>query len=171
MKFRKFTLRLAAASALVAGAGIGSSALMAQAAAPAAAPAAAAKVVSPVKAVADPTKLLPVPKNYHPKKTQWGDPDFTGTWPIDSIASIFFQRQPRYGNRFYLNQEELDAREKDRQGSLKRYEEEAKQGKIGMGHWVESDASGSQTALLVDPANGQLPAMTPWAQDLYKNGR
>jgi len=168
MTFRKSTLRLAAAAALVAGTALASSALMAQAAAPAA--------VTPQetrgpKAVPDPTRLLPIPKNYHPKKTQWGDPDFAGTWPIDSIASIFFQRQDRYGNRFYLTQSELDAREKDRQGSLKRYEEEDKQGKIGMGHWVESDASGSQTALLVEPANGKLPAMTPWAQEMYKNGR
>ena len=168
MTFRKTTLRLAAASLLVASAGVGS-ALMAQDKAPAAATT-AATTRGPV-AVADPTKLLPVPQNYHPKKTQWGEPDFTGTWPIDSIASIFFQRNDRYGNRFYLNQAELDAREKDRQGSLKRYEEEDKQGKIGMGHWVESDASGSQTALLIDPANGKLPAMTPWAQELYKNGR
>jgi hypothetical protein len=168
MTFRKTTLRLAAASVLLASAGIGT-ALMAQDKAPAAATT-AATTRGPV-AVADPTKLLPVPQNYHPKKTQWGEPDFTGTWPIDRIASIFFQRNDRYGNRFYLNQAELDAREKDRQGSLKRYEEEDKQGKIGMGHWVESDASGSQTALLVDPANGKLPAMTPWAQELYKNGR
>jgi hypothetical protein len=170
MTFRKTTLRLAAASALVAAAAIGASAVFAQAA-PNAKEAAAVAATRGPKAVADPTKLQPIPQNYHPKKTLWGDPDFTGTWPIDSIASIFFQRNDRFGNRFYLNQEELDVREKERQGSLKRYEEEAKQGKIGMGHWVESDASGSQTALLVDPPNGKLPAMTPWAQEMYKNGR
>jgi hypothetical protein len=170
MNFRKSTLRLAAASALVATAGIGATAVFAQAS-PNTKEAAEVAATRGPKAVADPTKLLPVPQDYHPKKTLWGEPDFTGTWPIDSIASIFFQRPDRFGNRFYLNQEELDAREKDRQGSLKRYEEEDKQGKIGMGHWVESDASGSQTALLIDPPNGKLPAMTPWAQNLYKNGR
>jgi hypothetical protein len=170
MTFRKTTLRLAAASVLVATAGIGVSAVFAQAAPSAKEKAEVATTRGP-KAVADPTKLQPIPQDYHPKKTQWGEPDFTGTWPIDSIASIFFQRPDRYGNRFYLNQEELDAREKEKEGSLKRYEEEAKQGKIGMGHWVESDASGSQTALLVEPANGKLPPMTPWAQEMYKNGR
>ena len=170
MNFRKATLRLAAASALVATAGISATAVFAQASSSTKEAAEVAVTRGP-KAVADPTKLLPVPQDYHPKKTLWGEPDFTGTWPIDSIASIFFQRPDRFGNRFYLNQEELDAREKDRQGSLKRYEEEDKQGKIGMGHWVESDASGSQTALLIDPPNGKLPAMTPWAQEMYKNGR
>jgi hypothetical protein len=170
MTFGKTTLRLAAASALVASAAVGATAVFAQAA-PKTTEAAEVAITRGPKAVADPTKLLPVPQDYHPKKTSWGDPDFTGMWPIDSIASIFFQRNDRYGNRFYLNQEELDAREKQRQGSLKRYEEEAKQGKIGMGHWVESDARGSQTALLIDPPNGKLPAMTPWAQNLYKAGR
>ena len=76
MTFRKTTLRLAAASVLLASAGIGT-ALMAQDKAPAAATT-AATTRGPV-AVADPTKLLPVPQNYHPKKTQWGEPDFTGT--------------------------------------------------------------------------------------------
>jgi hypothetical protein len=173
MNFRKSTLRLAAASVLVACAGIGTAAVSEPAKAPAASGAAAAEApigAAPV-AVTDPTKLLPVSKDYHPKKTAWGEPDFVGMWPIDSIASIPFARGPQYGNRFYLNQSELNAREKQRQGSLERYEEEAKQGKIGMGHWVESDAAGSQTSLLVDPADGKLPAMTPWAQALYKNGR
>ncbi len=171
MNFRKTTLRLTAASVLLASAGVGFTALPAQQKAPAAAKGEVAPEGEAPVAVPDPTKLLPIPKNYHPKKTEWGSPDFTGMWPIDSIASIPFQRGPQYGNRFYLNQSELNAREKQRQGSLKRYEEEAKQGKIGMGHWVESDAAGSQTALLVSPADGKLPAMTPWAEALYKNGR
>ena len=111
MTFRKSTLRLAAASALVASAAIGASAF-AQGT-PTAKEAAEVSVTRGPKAVADPTKLLPIPQDYHPKKTLWGEPDFTGTWPIDSIASIFFQRNDRYGNRFYLNQEELDAREKE----------------------------------------------------------
>ena len=68
MNFRKSTLRLAAASLLVAGA-IGASAVLAQDKAPAdEAPFGAAPV-----AVKDPTKLLPVPRDYHPKKTSWGE--------------------------------------------------------------------------------------------------
>ena len=147
MNFRKTTLRLAAASALVATVGIGTAAFSEPAKAPAAsktpaasgAAAAEAPIGAAPVAVADPTKLLPVSKDYHPKKTLWGEPNFTGMWPIDSIASIPFARGPQYGNRFYLNQSELNAREKQRQGSLERYEEEAKQGKIGMGHWAEPD--------------------------------
>jgi len=150
---RKTTLRLAAAAALLGATALGSAAIAQQ------------------TAVADPTKLQPVPDTYAPKKTAWGDPDFTGTWPIDNIASITMSRNDRYGNRFYLTQAELDERAKQAEGSRERYEEEDRQGKIGMGHWVESDVSGSQTAFLVDPADGKLPAMTEAAQKRYQTGR
>lgn len=149
---RKTTLRLAAASALIALTALGSAAFGQQ-------------------AVADPTVLQPIPNDFTPKKTAWGDPDFTGTWPIDNIASISFSRRDNYGNRFYLTQSELDDRAKQAEGSKARYEEEDRQGKIGMGHWVESDASGSQTAFLVDPADGKLPAFTEFGQEQYKAGR
>src|SRR5690606_11386647 len=68
MKTRKTTLRLAAASMLLATAAFGTAAIGQE-------------------APADPTVLQPVPDDYQPQKTSWGDPDFTGTWPIDNIAS------------------------------------------------------------------------------------
>ena len=148
---RKSTLRLAAASALLAATAMGGAALG--------------------QAVEDPTVLQPVSDDYQPKKTLWGDPDFTGTWPIDNIASIFFQRNDRYGNRFYLTEEELAERAEQANASAERYAEEEQQGKIGMGHWVESDVSGAQTALLVDPANGKLPPFTEYGKTMYEAGR
>ena len=153
MTFRKSTLRLATASALLATAAMAGTAALGQ------------------EAIADPTKLQPIPDDYQPEKTAWGDPDFTGTWPIDNIASIFFQRNDRYGDRFYLNEEELAQRAEQAEASLERYKEEEEQGKIGMGHWVESDVSGAQTALLVDPPSGKLPAFTEYGQKAYQEGR
>lgn len=150
---RKTTLRIAASAALLAVTAVGGTAIAQQ------------------TAVADPTKLQPVPDDYVPEKTAWGDPDFTGTWPIDNIASISMARNERYGDRFYLTQAELDERAKQAEGSRQRYEEEDRQGKIGMGHWVESDVSGSQTAFLVDPPDGKLPALTPEAEKRYRSGR
>ena len=117
MKTHKTTLRLAAASVLLATAAFGTAAIGQE-------------------APADPTVLQPVSDDYQPKKTSWGDPDLTGTWPIDNIASIFFQRNDRYGNRFYLTQEELAERAKQAEASTARYMEVEEQGKIGMGHWV-----------------------------------
>jgi len=60
----------------------------------------------------DLTVLPAVPDNYTPKKTPWGDPDFRGIWPIDNIASLPFQRPERFGNRFWLTEEEFAERQK-----------------------------------------------------------
>jgi hypothetical protein len=127
---------------------------------------------APVAAApADLTVLQQIPNDYQPKKTAWGDPDLRGTWPIDNIASLPFQRPKNFGNRFYLTDEEYKARLEQAAGSDARYEAEDQNNTIGFGHWVESDAAGRETALLVSPADGQLPAFTPAAEKAYKEGR
>ena len=116
--------------------------------------------------------VMPEPSNdYTPSKTEWGDPDFRGMWPIDNIASIPMQRPPQYGDRFWLNDEEYAERMEMSGMFDERYEEEDKSGTIGMGHWVESGAGSRRTSLLIEPADGQIPAMTPEAQKLYQEGR
>jgi hypothetical protein len=58
-------------------------------------------------APADLTVMPPVPNNYTPTKTAWGDPDFTGMWPINDIAEIPVSRPDKYGNRFFKTDEEM----------------------------------------------------------------
>jgi hypothetical protein len=153
---RQFSFRAAVAGAMLAAVSLSSIA---------SAPAAAQAVP------ADLTTMPPVPTDYQPKKTSWGDPDLRGTWPIDNIASLPMNRPASFGNRFWLTDEEFAQRQAQANRSDQAYDAEDKAGRIGMGHWVESDASGRRTSLLVDPADGQLPAMTPQAQALYKAGR
>jgi hypothetical protein len=119
----------------------------------------------------DLTVMPPVPTDYQPKKTAWGDPDLRGTWPIDNIASLPMNRPAQYGDRFWLTEEEYAQRQEQANRSDQAYEAEDKAGRIGMGHWVESDASGRRTSLLIDPPNGQLPPLTPQAEALYRAGR
>jgi hypothetical protein len=119
---------------------------------------------------ADLTVLQPVPTDFDPPRTSWGDPDLRGMWPIDNIASIPMQRPAQYGDRFYLTDDEYQARLRQASGSDERYNAEDEAGTIGFGHWVESDASGRRTSLLVSPADGQLPALTEWAQHYMAPG-
>ena len=130
-----------------------------------AAPAAAQEVPD------DLTVMPPVPTDFNPARTSWGDPDLRGTFPIDNIASLPMNRPAAFGDRFWLNDEENAARIAQANGSDARYAAEDESGTIGMGHWVESDSSGRRTSLLVSPANGQLPALTPEAQARYAAGR
>jgi hypothetical protein len=132
---------------------------------------AAPAIVEAQAVPADLTTMPPVPHTYVPKKTSWGDPDLRGTYPLDSIGSIPLQRPANFGNRFWLTDEEFAQRQTRANASTQAYEAEDKSGKIGMGHWVESDASGRRTAFLIDPADGKLPAFTPQAQALMRAGR
>ncbi|OYX08641.1 MAG: hypothetical protein B7Z08_08650, partial [Sphingomonadales bacterium 32-68-7] len=119
----------------------------------------------------DLTSMPPVRTDYVPKKTSWGDPDLRGTWPIDNIASLPMNRPANVQGRAWQTEEEYARRLQQANSSDAAYAREDKNGTIGMGHWVESDSSGRRTNLVVDPPNGQLPAMTPQAQALYRAGR
>jgi len=119
----------------------------------------------------DLTVMPPVPTDFDPPKTAWGDPDLRGTWPIDNIASLPMQRPKQYGARFWLTPEEYAQRQEQANRSDQAYEAEDKNNTIGMGHWVESDASGHRTSLLIDPADGQLPPFTEEAKKLMAAGR
>ena len=126
-------------------------------------------VAQPVPA--DLTVMPPVPTDYQPKRTSWGDPDLRGTWPIDNIASLPMNRPASFGNRYWLTEEEMEARRAQMERSAQAYDAEDRAGRIGMGHWVESNSSGRRTSLLVSPATGQLPPLTPQAEALYRSGR
>ncbi|AKH42198.1 hypothetical protein FHS61_003037 [Altererythrobacter atlanticus] len=124
------------------------------------------------QAVPDDLTTMPaVPTTFDPPKTAWGDPDLRGTWPIDNIASLPMQRPAQFGDRFWLTEQEFAQRQEQANRSDEAYQAEDENDTIGMGHWVESDASGRRTSLLVEPANGQLPAFTEKAQKLMAASR
>jgi len=115
-------------------------------------------------------KVAPIPA-YTPKKTPWGEPDFRGGWPIDSWGSVNLQRTPAQGKRVYLTDAEAAQREAQSDRSKAAASNETKANKLGMGNWVESFAVGRRTSLLIEPADGRLPALTPYGNALERIGR
>jgi len=156
------TIRMAMAAAILAGTALAGSAFAQQAAAPAAKPAATDTL--------DLYHLPPYPK-YNPKRTAWGDPDMRGTWPIDSLGGLPFQRTVAQGKRVFLTEEEYQAREKAMDRSRQAAANETKSNKLGMGNWVEMTGAGRRTSLLVDPEDGRLPELTPTGKRLNSIGR
>jgi len=112
----------------------------------------------------DPTVLPPVPDDYTPAQTSWGDPDFRGTWPIDHLNGLPLQRTEEQGNRHFLTDEEFAARQTRIDALAARYENEDSSGAMGQGHWVEMGNANRRTSLLVVPQNGRMPAFTPEGQ-------
>ena len=120
---------------------------------------------------ADLTVMPPVPTDFAPPRTSWGDPDFRGHFPIDIIARIPFERLPEHGDRFWLTQEEYAAQQTNGDTADARYEADTQAGTLGYRSFITAEASGRRTSLLVSPANGKLPTLTAEARASYEAGR
>ena len=90
-------------------------------------------------------------------RTSWGDPDLQGVWSSDDTAGIPMQRQETFGNRRYLNDEEYAERAKQVEAGVQRAENEA----TGSFRGDFARRAFWQTSLIVDPADGRMPAYTP----------
>jgi hypothetical protein len=116
---------------------------------------------------ADLTVVPPVPGDYQPERTSWGEPDFRGGWPIDHLNSRTpLQRDPRHGNRVFLTEEEYAEREETVAQLARRYENEDESGTMGIGHWAEVSPANRRTSWIIHPADGRLPAFTPEGERL-----
>jgi len=126
----------------------------------------------------DLTQLPPVPTDYTPQKTAWGDYDFTGTWPYEfpAAAQILFQRPKGYGDRIWITDEEhakrvVNAGKSDEAYSPENAGLQTQAGTQGMSDWIQKSDFSWRTSLLVSPQNGQLPPLTPEGDALFKAGR
>ena len=109
---------------------------------------------------------------YTVRRTSWGEPDLQGVWSSDDTAGIPMQRQEQFGDRLYLNEQEYAERTTNVERGVQRAENEATSSFRGdfarRAFW--------QTSLIVDPANGRMPAYTeegtkrPMPRGTYGNG-
>jgi hypothetical protein len=98
-------------------------------------------------------------KAWRAPRTPWGDPDLQGVWASDDVRSVPLQRPSEFGERRFLTDEEFaqrSARDEDaRAKELKR---------DGGFHDDVGSRTFRQTSLVVDPADGRIPTLTPEAQ-------
>jgi hypothetical protein len=109
-----------------------------------------------------------------PRKTAWGDPDFSATWTSDraSQAGIPLQRPEAAGNRLWLTDEEFATRLEGARKSDGGYKNDVNaNGTVGLASWVRATPFARRSSLIVEPANGRLPPMTPRAEALFEIGR
>jgi hypothetical protein len=123
------------------------------------------------------TAVPPVPNSYVPKKTPWGDPDFRATWSGDNLTyvGVYLERRKEQGKRLWLTDEEFakrlaeakksDADKTDFGAHL------MPENSVGLAGWLERTPYGRRTSLIVSPADGRLPPLSPRAEALVKAGR
>ncbi len=117
------------------------------------------------EAANDLTALPPIPTDYQPAQTPWGEPDFRGGWPIDHLNGTPFERPVDQGERVFLTDEEFAAKTARIDAANARYEQEDSEDRIGMGHWAEMGDTNRRTSFLTVPSNGRLPAKTEQGQE------
>src|SRR4029077_16098734 len=104
-------------------------------------------------------------KTWAQPKTPWGDPDLQGTWTSDDCIGTPMNRPANFGNRLYYTEQELADRKKliDKRHEPDLGETVAQNARVGTGppsHWGESARRPcKQTSLVVDPPDGQTPAL------------
>jgi hypothetical protein len=99
--------------------------------------------------------------DWSPPRTPWGDPDLQGTWTTDSANGTPLQRPVELGNRAELTDEEF-AQKLARDERTRTAAENAVGSFRGDGAWLTQSLR--QTSLIVEPANGRLPAYAPGAE-------
>ena len=102
-------------------------------------------------------------------RTPWGDPDLQGIWDTDALRSVPLERDPEYGERAVISDEELAARAAREQ--LRAVDDPSvrpdgdRENLRTPVHWDEwSDNPSPRTSLIVDPPDGRIPPLTLAAQ-------
>ena len=98
-------------------------------------------------------------------RTPWGHPDISGTWTTDDMRGIPMSRQPQYGTRQHLTDQEFAARAKQRQNA--RAVDDARTGTFRN---EEGSRDFSYTSMVIDPPDGRVPATTPAARARPRQG-
>jgi hypothetical protein len=92
-------------------------------------------------------------------RTEWGDPDFTGMWPLE-VGQTPMQRNPRYGDQAWLTDQEYEAALAAASELNAGADVEERSDTLGAGSWFERGRVLRQTSLIMEPANGRIPPLT-----------
>jgi hypothetical protein len=85
-------------------------------------------------------------KSWSLSKTPWGDPDLQGTWTSDDTWGVPMERPVSYGDRLYLTEDELKAREKAVAQSKQRIENPSDENHSPAKRQLEAAAKGETAA-------------------------
>jgi len=118
-----------------------------------------------IKAAADAAKAAAATVNWAPPRTAWGDPDLQGYYL--SLSYTPLERPVELaGKPFYTEEEAVAAFRKaveaDAEVDPRTVHYDWKE--YGMDAWQSPVRPNLRTALIVDPPDGRIPAMTPEAQ-------
>ena len=94
-----------------------------------------------------------------PPKLAWGHPDLQGIWTSDDMRGVPMARPAQYGTRRHLTDHEFAARAQERAEARK-----LDDARTGTFRNEEGSRDFGYTSLIIEPADGRMPALTAEAR-------
>jgi hypothetical protein len=120
----------------------------------------------PAAPPASPGGAEPAAREWQHPVTEWGDPDLQGLWPITNLVGTPFQRDPKYGDRRELSDEEYAEAQARLASRDARADDETE---TNANHWAEASPRNDAarlTSLIVEPVDGRFPPLTERGREL-----
>jgi hypothetical protein len=120
---------------------------------------ASAEVSAARRVPAETTAAAYVDKSWKPPRTSWGHPSFEGAWSTDDFRGVPVVRPREHGNRTSLTPEEFAKRAQEI--------ESGRDFSVNVGTFLRHEfglRTFGYTSMIIDPPNGQMPALTPAAE-------
>jgi hypothetical protein len=95
------------------------------------------------------------PAGWQAPRTEWGDPDFRGSYPLD-LGRTRMQRDADFGTRKLLTPEEYGGAVEAADFAEAGADREDEANTLGSGNWFEYGRALRQTSLIVEPADGRI---------------
>jgi len=107
-------------------------------------------------------------------RTPWGHPDLQGIW-LDEFDTPL-ERSPKYANKEFLTDAERAEMDEQRSGNPGRNKRAARGTLLDAAGaynavFTSVKPTGRRTSMVVEPANGRIPALTAQAQEKMKRDR
>ena len=108
----------------------------------------------------------PADEPYAVPRTSWGDPDLQGVWDYRTITPM--ERRPELGDRAYYTDEEVAQLEGRAARRMEQPPDENTPANLVHAEYLTDPGrfldESRRTSLIIEPANGRMPPLTPEAQ-------
>ena len=107
-------------------------------------------------------------------KTPWGEPNLQGIWTDETDTPL--QRPPKYANQEFFTAAQREELDRERSALLRRDKRVERGTELDVagaynGLFQSYKHAGMRTSMIVVPADGLIPAMTPDAQKIVAADR
>ena len=111
------------------------------------------------KGAAETSAAASVNPHWSAPKLSWGHPDLEGIWTSDDMRGVPMSRPQQFGTRRHLTNEEFAARAQERATARK-----VDDARTGTFRNEEGSRDFGYTSLVIEPADGRIPAFTAEAR-------